>query len=591
MQSEERGATSTWAAFREIYAHASRARRRQFFALLALMLIGSLAELATIGSVIPFLSLLSEGSRTNGWPWALALPGSSPVLSAAILFGAFAVFSGVVRLALTWLTQDFIYKLGHEIALETQRRILSQRYSFHIERNSSSLISGLDMVEVLVFEVLLPLMQTFIAAFIGAVILAGLIAIDPATAIVAVVAFVAIYAAVLRLTARRLAANSAVVGTGYGERFKIVQESLGGIRDVIIDNSQAMHLARFEEVNGRLARARAATAFMAAAPRYLIETVGMVVIAALAVVISGRDHGIAQALPFLGALALGAQRLLPLAHTVYTGWSTAAGNRSIVGQVVDLLRLPVEQAPASGVAVEFHRGIAADRVSFTYAGRDRAVLDDVSLSIPRGSMVGVIGPTGSGKSSLLDLLMGLLTPDSGQILIDDIPVSRSVQGEWHRHIAHVPQSIFLADSTISQNIALSRPGVAPNQERIVESAKKAQLHEFIASLPAGYETVVGERGIRLSGGQRQRLGIARAIYKDAPLLVLDEATSALDEATEDRVLAALDGLRSEGRTLIIVAHRLSTIRRCELVARLEGGRLVSFGPSPEGKSAAKATGA
>ena len=570
------------AALAEIYTHASKARRRQFYLVLALMLVGSLSELATIGSVIPFLALLSEGAPPAYLSWPAELLGSRPALTAGFLFVGFALFSGAIRLALTWVTQDFIYKLGHELALEVQRRILSQPYGFHIERNTSSLISGIDLVEVLVFEILLALIQTFIAAFIATVILAGLIYIDPPTAIIAVAAFSLIYLFVLAVTARRLAANSAVVGTGYRERFKIVQESLGGIRDVIIDNSQAMHLAMFDRVDSRLARARATTAFMAAAPRYLIETVGMVVIAALALFVSGREHGIAQALPFLGAVALGAQRLLPLAHSIYTGWSTVAGNRSIVGQVIELLRLPMEQAPAvTSPPMEFGRRIAIENVSFAYAGRKRTTLEDVSLSIPYGAILAVIGPTGSGKSTLLDLLMGLLQPDSGRILVDDMPLGPALQRQWQRSIAHVPQSIFLADSTISRNIALSRPGAAEDRERIADAARKAQLHEFIMSLPAGYETLVGERGIRLSGGQRQRLGIARAIYKNAPVLVLDEATSALDELTEDRVMTALRELGREGRTIVIVAHRLSTIRHCELVARMDGGRLVEFGSHSE----------
>jgi ATP-binding cassette subfamily B protein len=570
------------AALAEIHAHASSARRRQFYLVLALMLVGSLSELATIGSVIPFLALLSEGSAPAYLTWPAGLLGSRPVLTATLLFVGFALFSGAARLALTWVTQDFIYKLGHELALEVQRRILSQPYGFHIERNTSSLISGLDLVEVFVFEILLPLIQTFIAGFIAAVILAGLIYIDPPTAIIATVAFSLIYLLVTVVTARRLAANSAVVGTGYRERFKIVQESLGGIRDVIIDNSQTMHLAMFDRVDTRLARARATTAFMAAAPRYLIETVGMVVIAALAVLVAGREHGIAQALPFLGAVALGAQRLLPLAHSIYTGWSTVAGNRSIVGQVIELLRLPLEEGPASPPPpLQFRRRIALEDVGFAYAGRKRTILEDVSLSIPHGAMLAVIGPTGSGKSTLLDLLMGLLQPDSGRILIDDIPLGPAVQRQWHRSIAHVPQSIFLADSTIARNIALGRPDSAEDPERIADAARKAQLHAFIASLPAGYETVVGERGIRLSGGQRQRLGIARAIYKNSPVLILDEATSALDELTEKRVMAALDALRREGRTIVVVAHRLSTIRHCELIARMDGGRLVEFGPRSE----------
>jgi ATP-binding cassette subfamily B protein len=192
-------------------------------------------------------------------------------------------------------------------------------------------------------------------------------------------------------------------------------------------------------------------------------------------------------------------------------------------------------------------------------------------------MVALVGATGSGKSTLVDVIMGLLQPQTGTILIDDVPLSVATQHRWHRSIAHVPQSIFLADASIGRNIALSLPGGPADHERVIDAARQAQLHDFIASLPAGYETYVGERGVRLSGGQRQRLGIARAIYKDAPVLILDEATSALDEATEAAVIGTLDKLRRDGRTIIIVAHRRSTIRHCDLVARLDHGQIVDLG--------------
>jgi ATP-binding cassette subfamily B protein len=192
-------------------------------------------------------------------------------------------------------------------------------------------------------------------------------------------------------------------------------------------------------------------------------------------------------------------------------------------------------------------------------------------------MVALVGETGSGKTTVADLLMGLISPTAGQILVDDIPLTAMNAGSWHRNIAHVPQSVFLVDSTIAWNIALSLPGSPPDHQRVVDCAKKAQLHDFILSLPAGYETPVGERGVQLSGGQRQRLGLARAIYKGAPVMVLDEATSALDDQTEAAVIAALDELRAEGRTIVLVAHRLSTIRLCDLVAKLDHGRLVRVG--------------
>ncbi len=569
---------------RVVYAHMSARRRRQFVAVLGLMLVGGFAELATIGSVIPFLALLSakQASIQLSWPATMfAFVGEdfglNSLVAAAIVFVLFAILAGGVRLQLTWLSQNFIYCLGNELALDAQRRILFQPYRFHIHRNTSTLISVIDKIEIFAFDLLLPLMQTVISGVVAAFIVVALLFIDPVTAIVAAAAFSAIYLLASAFTRRRLAENSAVVGSGFHERLKIVQESLGGIRDVIIDNSQPMYLGLFNDVNRRLGHARATTSFMAAAPRYLIESAAIVVIAVVAVIISSRRGGVAMALPLLGALALAAQRLLPLLQNVYNGWSSVAGHRSIVSQVVEFLRLPLPREGEGGASpLPLRRSITVENLSFTYSTRPNSpALTEVSFEIPAGTMLALVGETGSGKSTLSDLLMALLEPSGGQICVDGIPLGPASAPSWQKSIAHVPQAIFLADTTIARNIALSLSEEPLDLPRAMEAARKSQLHDFIETLQQGYDTVIGERGIRLSGGQRQRLGLARAIYKQTPVLVLDEATSALDEVTEAAVIDALDELRQDGRTIVIIAHRRSTIARCNMVVRLEGGRIVS----------------
>jgi ABC-type multidrug transport system fused ATPase/permease subunit len=577
---------SIWGGLSELYAHVSPARRRELLALVALMLMGAFAELATIGSVIPFLAILTAQPGNVQLPTTLAtlvsLAAKGGIFTAGLLFGGFALFAALIRLQLAWMTQDFFYRLGSELALQTQQRILSQPYIFHVLKHSSTLISSTDKVEIVVFDVLLPLTQAVIAAFIGLFLIAGLLYVEPLATIIAAGAFAAIYWVVSAVTKNRRGVNSAIVGTAYHERLKIEQESLGGIRDVIIDGSQSMHLRLFEQVNNRLARARATTNFTAQAPRFIVEGTGIAVLAGIAVLLSKREGGIALTLPFLGALALGAQRLLPLIQTLYSGWSVATARRSIIGQVADFLRLPLPSAMEVPPPMPLRRSIALEEVGYCYPGRaDSPAIENVSLDIPKGSTLALIGKTGSGKTTFADLLMGLIEPSAGRICIDGEPLTSDNVSSWHRNIAHVPQSIFLPDITIAQNIALSLPDAPPDQQRIVMAAKKAELHDFVLSLPAGYETLIGEHGIRLSGGQRQRLGIARAIYKGASVLVFDEATNALDEKTEAAVIGALDELRSDGSTIIIVAHRLSTVRRCNLIARLDAGRLVKFGPASE----------
>ena len=562
-------------------------RRRQFLVVVALMVGGALAELATIGAVIPFLSLLANPEHVQHVPLLAstfeavgATTDGQRLLAATGLFIAFALVAGAVRLQLAWSSQAFVFRLGHDFSVDIQRRLMLQPYAFHISQNTSTLVAALEKVGVLTFTVLQQVIQAGIALFIALFIVAVLVAVDPLAAIAAAAAFALIYVLVSAFTRQRLARNSEVMGSSYDERVKILQESLGGIRDVIIDGSQAVYLDAFRRVDDRFNAARASTAFASAAPRFVIEALGTILIAVLAILISAREGGLTFALPILGALALGAQRLLPLLQQVYSGWSLAAGNRSLLTQVLALLQLPVDDEPAAGAEappLAFRDRIRVEQVSFAYASRRARALENVSFAIPRGRWVALIGKTGSGKSTLADLLMGLLEPTEGRITIDGIALTPGNRRSWQRSIAHVPQAIFLADTSIAQNIALGAPAKTMDLDRVRDAARKAQLDAFVDTLPDGYDTHVGERGIRLSGGQRQRLAIARAIYKQAPVLVLDEATSALDDETEAAVLQALDRLGEEGRTIILIAHRMTTIARADIVIRLDNGRLADNG--------------
>ena len=576
---------SLWGGLTNIYGHMSRRRRQQLFAVLILMLAGAIAELATIGAVIPFIALLADtGAKHHRWLSLIPGPhqGNGPLFTVATAFIVFAVVAGLVRLQLQMSTRNFAFQLGHELTVEIQRRVLLQPYSFHVHRNTSTLLTVLNKTDVLVNGMLIPLMHAITGGVIATFVIAILIAVDPLITVSITASLVIAYALFSAASRKRLAANSNVQKTAYDERTQVVQESLGGIREVIIDGAQALYLNEFRRIDLKLAEARATSQLISLAPHYLIEMVGMILIASIALVLSGRSGGIATALPVLGTLALGAQRLLPLVQDVYRGWSASETHRSIFDQVVELLSLPTAESGAASTApFEVRRSIRLESVTLNYPTRAGAALDKVTLEIPVGHMLALVGSTGSGKSTLVDVIMGLLPVSAGRVLIDNDPLTGATVHRWHRSIAHVPQSIFLADTTVARNIALSLPDDKPDDSRIVDAAKKAQLDDFVRSLPSGYETFVGERGVRLSGGQRQRLGIARAIYKDAPVLVLDEATSALDEVIEDAVIAALYQLREEGRTIIIVAHRLSTIRHCDLVARLDHGQLVEFGPFDE----------
>lgn len=555
------------------------------------MLLGAVAELATLGSLLPLLSLVAgveQPARLPSFARLFGILGATTlreqVALAGALFGVIALIAGAIRVALNWSTSMFTARCGDELSVDVHERILAQPYAYHLTHSSSQALAAMDKVESLVLHVLLQLLYAIAAGFIAVVIISALIYIEPLTTLIAASAFALVYLLVSAGAWPRLAANSELIRTTYEGRVTIVQESIGGIRDVIIDVAQQVYVGAFATVNRRYSMAAATTSFLAAAPRFAVEAAGMIIIAFAAVLVATRHGGLAYAIPLLGAVALGAQRLLPLLQQVYHGWASVSGHRSVLPEVLELLRLPApgrQSDPSAMEPLRLRQNISIDAVSFRYPGSHANVIDGVTLKIPRGSTVGLVGITGSGKSTLADLIMGLIEPDEGEIAIDDDLLKAEVRLRWHRSIAHVPQAIFLSDATIAQNIAF---GIAPENirmERVRAAAATAQLENFVSSLPSGYDTTIGERGIRLSGGQRQRLGIARALYKRAPVLILDEATSALDEATEAAVMDGLLGSGGEDRTTIIISHRLSTVARCGLLIRLEGGQVAVTGTYDE----------
>lgn len=560
-----------------IFACLSSGRRRELGLLCLLMPATALAEALMVAAIVPFIALLSGQPVEPPLGALLAGLGRTGIgdalLIAALLFATGVSITAALRLTLAWLSRHFAFAFGHEIAVEMQRRLLSQPYAFHMRCHSSEHLAVLDKVDLLVFDLVIQGVQAISAVLIGAFILALLIAIEPFNAIAAGLLIGGFYAVALLVTRKQLGHHGAIINAAYEQRAKFVQESVGGIRDLILDHSQEAALDRFRTIDAAFARARTRTAFLATAPRYLIEAAGLMVIAVLAILISERSGGITAALPFLAALALGALRLLPLASQLYGAWANLAVVAPILADVARVLRLPLHHDSKVPDAIEFQRSIDLQSVSFNYPDREHRAVEDISVTIPKGARVAVTGRTGSGKSTLADLLMGLIEPSNGSILIDGVPLSHERLPGWRRSIAHVPQHIFLADDSIAANISLSFHGAAPDMDRIVAAARLAQLEEYIERLPDGYATKVGERGLRLSGGQRQRLALARALYKQAPLLVMDEPTSALDERTEAAIIDALDELQAAGTTIIIVTHRASTMARCEPVLVLDEGRL------------------
>lgn len=565
----------------KLWGHINRHRRRQFILLLGLTVLSSLAEVISLGAVLPFIGVLTQPEKVFDMPWLAGVirvmnitSGAELVLPLTIGFAIAALVAGGLRLLLLWVSIRLGNATGADLSIEVYRRTLYQSYSVHIARSSSEIISGITQKVGTATSVLISVVAVITSTLLFLAIMITLLVVDPVVAILAATSFGTAYGAIAWLTRRRLVHNSHCIAQEQTQVVKALQEGLGAIRDVLLDGTQRAYCGIYRNAILRLQRAGGENSFINQAPRYAMEALGMALIATFVLALSQRPGGVAAALPILAMLALGAQRLLPLMQQLYGNWSVVAGNKAALTDVLMLLDqpLPMQAGLPEPEPLVLRESIRFDKVGFQYNSSAPWVLRDIDLYIPKGARVGIIGSTGSGKSTALDLLMGLLEPTQGRILVDGLLVNDMNRRAWQRTIAHVPQSIFLADTTIAENIAFGISSDQIDLERVRKAAQQARIAEFIESSAEGYNAIVGERGVRLSGGQRQRIGIARALYKKASVLVFDEATSALDSQTEQAVMQAIEGL-SEDLTIFIIAHRLSTLKNCTQIVELGGGSI------------------
>jgi ATP-binding cassette, subfamily B, bacterial PglK len=570
-----------------LWQHLSRRRRRQFLLIMGLMLLSAFTEVMSLGAVLPFLGILTAPEAVFRYRGVAQIAHAFGITTAhellltlTIAFALIALLAGAIRMLLLWVSTRFTFAAGADLSIEVYRRTLYQPYRVHVARNSSEVISGIiNKVGGTVLGVLLPLMTLISSAMLLVAMPLALIAIDPVVAMVATLGFGTSYAVITWISRRRLRSNSERIANEQTQVVKALHEGLGGIRDVLLDGSQPVYCDVYRRADQLLRRAQGDNVFIAQSPRYAMEALGMVLIAVLAYGMSLQQGVVATTLPVLGALALGAQRLLPALQQAFGAWASIVGSQASLADTIILIDqpLPAQMLQMAPAPLPLREAIHLRGVRFRYTDTGPWVLDGLDLIIPKGARIGLVGGTGSGKSTTLDLLMGLLTPTEGEVVIDGEPLIGSRIRAWQRTIAHVPQSIYLADTTVAQNIAFGVPREAIDFARVQQAAQQAQIAEFIESGPDGYETFVGERGIRLSGGQRQRIGIARALYKRASVLVLDEATSALDNATERSVMDGIEALHRD-LTVVIIAHRLTTVRRCDTIVELQQGRVVAQAP-------------
>jgi len=567
------------------WRHLSGQRQRQLALVFGLMLLSGFAEVVSLGAVLPFLGILAVPDRVFHHPMmenvcqALGVTSAEQlVVPLTVAFIMAVLIAGAIRLTLLWVDTRLSYAIGQDISSEIYRRTLYQPYQVHVMRNSSEVISAITNKSGYTTHVLGMLLVLVSSILMVVFVMGALIAINPLVSIAIFAVLGISYALIVWLVRQRLKNISQRLSLETTKIVQLLQEGLGSIRDVLLDGLQQVYCERYRQANKALLRAHGNKQIIGSSPHLLMEMMGMTVIAALAYSLSRDSGGMAAALPLLGVIALGAQRLLPAIQKIYMAWTAVVSSRDILADVLVMLDQPIPEEALKPVPapLKFQKEISFDKVRFRYTEDSAWVLDGLDLRFDKGIRVGFVGSTGCGKSTLIDLLMGLLMPTEGQVIIDGQELSGECLRAWHQTIAHVPQSVFLTDRSLAENIAFGLPPEAIDMDRVRRAAQQAQLADFIESRKDGYKAVVGERGIRLSGGQRQRIGVARALYKDATVLVFDEATSALDAVTERAVMEAIDSLNRD-LTVFLIAHRITTVENCDVIVMLENGKVAAHG--------------
>ena len=574
---------------KELYSLLTSDQRKKLLRLQILVVLMSFAEIAGVVSIGPFMALVGDISQLQGDGRLADLYRATGLEDPRdFLFwlgiGVLCVLAvaACISMFTIWRLSMYGAKVGAELGNRLFSHYMHQPWLFHASGSSSQLTNRIAQeTQRITAQIINPLMQMNAKLVMALFMVLAIFLYNPVVAIAGLVIFASAYLLLYKTVRRRLVRNGRHISEAQQTRFKLMGEGFGGIKDALLLGRQKDFTDRFQTACEKFATAQGTTMALAQAPRYAMELIAFgSVIFLILYLLAAHEGNLGSILPVLSVYALAGFKLLPAFQQVYTSLSNIRGNLSAFDAVRDDLRASSLDTAKGVTPTDEHlaptKDIRLDNVVFRYPGKDEPALKNMDITIPANRVIGLVGASGSGKSTAIDLLLGLMAPQQGQLLIDGEPITEENVRAWQNSLGFVPQAIFLADSSIRENIAFGLPPEAVDEEKVNRAANMAHLDQLLAELPSGLDTRVGERGVQLSGGQRQRIGIARALYHDADVLILDEATSALDGITEKLIMDAIHDFSGK-KTIIMIAHRLATVRQCDSIYLLEQGRVIDHG--------------
>lgn len=579
---------------KELFSLLSRQQVRQFYGLQVLVVIMAFTELLGIASIAPFMALVGdisllhqEGVYSKLYQFSGINSPVDFVFAAGCLVLLMLTISTIVSMLTTWRLAVYGASVGTELADRLYSYYMQQSWLFHASGSSAQLTKQVSTeANRISGGIIQPLMSLNAKLVLALFISVSIFIYNPIIALAGIFAFVLAYIIMYKLVRKSLILNGRRLSEVSTQRFRLMNEGFGGIKDVLLLDRKYDFIDRFTEEGGLQARAQGTNNTISLVPRFFVELLAFgAMISLVLVLIKSYDGNLGQVLPVLAIYALACFKLLPALQQIYSSITQIKGDSAAFEAVKeDLQQSKINQNELNEKTVspklKFEQQIKLDNITFAYPNKQNYALNNVSISIPINHVIGIVGSSGSGKSTLIDIILGLLPPQSGHIYIDDTLITGNNIRGWQNNLGFVPQSIFLSEGSIAENIAF---GISANEidyNQVLKAIELAHLTELVEELPKGLHTKVGERGVQLSGGQRQRIGIARALYNQADVLIFDEATSALDGITEKIIMDAIHDFSGQ-KTIIMIAHRLKTVEKCDIIYLMEKGSIIDQGTYKE----------